>query len=184
MQSAVTPAPHFSAAPRLETERLILRANLPDDLTPFMAMWAEPDFHRHLGGQPITEEEAWTKLLRNAGLWPILGFGYWAVEEQATGRFIGHVGFADFQRAIEPSLKGIPEIGWVLAPAVHGRGYATEAVRAVLAWGDAQFSSRRTVCIIDPANTASLRVAEKCGYHYVAETRYKEHPILLLERIR
>ncbi|GAA3950457.1 GNAT family N-acetyltransferase [Hymenobacter algoricola] len=182
MSATLTLTHSFYTAPLLETGRLVLRPDQPTDLAPFVAMWAEPDFHRHLGGKPITEEEAWAKLLRNAGLWPVLGFGYWAMEEKSSGRFIGQVGFADFQRAIDPSLKGVPEIGWVLAPAVHGRGYATEAVRAVLAWGDAHFAPARTVCLIDPENRASLRVAEKCGYRLLARTTYKEQPILVLAR--
>ena len=66
-----------------------------------------------------------------------MGFGHWAVEEKASGDFIGDLGFADFKRDIQPSIQGLPELGWVLASRAHGKGYATEAVRAAIAWGAA-----------------------------------------------
>lgn len=92
------------------------------------------------------------------------------------------MGFADYKRELEPSIQGVPEIGWVLARSVHGNGYGTEAVRAALAWGDAYFDGARTVCIIDPENLVSLRVAGKCGFREYARTMYKDGPVILLER--
>ena len=145
-------------------------------------MWADPEVTRHIGGTPLTETEAWTRFLRYAGHWAVMGFGYWAVEEKGSGAFAGDVGFADYKREIGPSIKGEAEIGWVLAGPVHGRGYATEAVRAALAWGDAHFHGARTVCIIGPENLASLRVAAKCGFREYARTMYKGGPVILLER--
>jgi RimJ/RimL family protein N-acetyltransferase len=125
--------------PVLETERLRLRAHRFEDFADCAAMWADPAVARFIGGKPLSEEEAWTKFLRYAGHWALLGFGYWAAEEKATGKFVGEVGFADYKRGIEPSLKGTPEVGWVLAPVFHGKGYATEAVRAVVGWSDRCF---------------------------------------------
>jgi RimJ/RimL family protein N-acetyltransferase len=168
--------------PTLETKRLLLRANRADDLPAFTAMWQQPAFYKFLGGRALPEEEVWTKLLRHLGAWLALGYGYWAIEEKATGLFIGAIGFADWQRQLVPSLKGYPEVGWVLAPAVHGKGYASEAAQAVLAWGDAYLAQKRTVCIISPDNVPSLRLAAKFGYQEVAHTLYKEQPIVVLER--
>jgi RimJ/RimL family protein N-acetyltransferase len=73
--------------------------------------------------------------LRYVGHWSWLGFGYWLVEEKTSGQFVGEVGFADYKREIEPSIDDVPEIGWVLVPAMYGRGYATESVRAAIDWG-------------------------------------------------
>jgi RimJ/RimL family protein N-acetyltransferase len=112
----------------------------------------------------------------------LLGFGYWVAEEKATGNFVGEIGFADYKRDLEPSLKGVPEIGWVLASPAHGRGYATEAVRAAVGWGDAHFESARTACIIVPENVASIRVAGKCGYREFQRTMYKGHPTMMFVR--
>ena len=142
-------------------------------------MWADPQVTRYIGGKPLTEEECWSRLLRYVGHWAWLGFGYWVAEERATGKLVGEIGFADYKRDLEPSLKGVPEIGWVLASHAHGRGYATEAVRAAVAWGDAHFSSLRTACIIAPENVASIRVAVKCGYREFKATSYKGLPTLM-----
>ncbi|MGI4872763.1 MAG: GNAT family N-acetyltransferase [Janthinobacterium lividum] len=168
--------------PILETERLLLRANQATDLPAFLAMWQQPEFYTFLGGQPASEDEVWTKLLRHLGMWHLTGYGFWGVEEKATGRFIGAVGFAEWQRNLTPSLKGFPEAGWVFAPHAHGQGYATEATQAMLAWGDTQLPERRTVCLIDPANTPSLRLAAKLGYQDFARTSYKGEAVVLLER--
>ena len=149
--------------PVLETERLRLRGHRLDDYASCAAMWADPVVTRHFG-QPLSGEESWNRLLRYVGHWALLGFGYWVVEEKATSAFIGEVGFADWKRNIEPSLGEMPEIGWVLASPSHGKGYATEAVRAAIAWGEGHFGESRTACIIDPGNLPSIRVAEKCGY--------------------
>jgi len=168
--------------PTLETERLKLRGHRVEDFVHSAAMWGDPVVVRHTVGKPLTEEECWTRFLRYVGHWALLGFGYWVAEEKATGRFAGEIGFADYKRDLEPSLKGVPEIGWVLATHAHGKGYATEAVRAAVAWGDANFKSARTACIIAPENVASIRVAEKCGYRELQRATYKGHPVLMFVR--
>ncbi len=147
------------------------------------AMWADPIVVRYFGGKPVPREDSWSRLLRYAGHWALLDFGYWAVEEKSTGLFIGEVGFADYHRDIYPLLQ-FPEIGWVLASAVHGKGYATEAVLAVNDWGDAHFSVERTCCIIHPDNAASIRVALKSGYHEKLRTEFKGQPTTIFERTR
>jgi RimJ/RimL family protein N-acetyltransferase len=171
-----------AVAPVLHTQRLTLRGHRVEDLDACVAMWADPVVTRHIGGRPFTPEETWSKVLRYAGLWALLGFGYWVVEESASGRFVGEVGFADFRRDMTPSLGDSPEGGWVLATWAHGAGYATEALRAALAWSDQHLPGRATVCIIDPDNRPSLRVADKCGYREVARATYKGKSDVVLRR--
>lgn len=171
-----------AAIPVLETRRLRLRGHRPDDLADCAAMWADPLVTRHIGGQPFSAENVWSKILRYAGHWALLGFGYWLIEERQTGRFVGEAGLADFHRAITPPLDGASEAGWALAPWAHGRGLATEAVEAVVAWGDEHLAGRATVCIIDPANVASARVAEKCGYRELTRTTYQGSPTVIWRR--
>jgi RimJ/RimL family protein N-acetyltransferase len=168
--------------PVLETERLKLRGHRLDDFDNCAAMWADPVVTRYLGCKPLSEEEAWARLLRYIGHWSLLGFGYWVAEEKGTGNFVGEIGFADYKREVEPSLKGVPESGWVLASAAHGKGYATEAARAIVEWGDRHFGGVPTACIIAPDNLASIRVAEKCGYRQSQAATYKGHPVLLFAR--
>ncbi len=171
-------------APPLDTARLTLRGHAPADFDDCLALWGDPLVTRHIGGRPLSGEEVWARLLRYAGLWALLGYGYWVVRERDTGRFVGEVGLADFRRDLVPPLDGTPEAGWVLAPSGHGRGYATEAVRAALAWYDAGHAGGpgRTVCLISPENAASIRVAEKCGYREVARAVYRGEATLLFER--
>ncbi|PVE24988.1 GNAT family N-acetyltransferase [Microvirga sp. KLBC 81] len=168
----------------LETERLVLRAHRVSDFADSLDLWRNPEVTRFIGGRPYTQEEIWARLVRYVGHWVLLGYGYWAVTDKATGRFIGEVGFADFKRDIEPSFEGMPEIGWVLAPHAHGKGYATEAVRAAIAWGDDHFEAAGTVCIIAPENQPSIRVAEKCGYREFLHTTYKDNPTIMFMRGR
>jgi RimJ/RimL family protein N-acetyltransferase len=170
--------------PELQTERLVLRGHTLADFPESASMWADPQVTRYIGGRPSTDEEAWARLLRYGGLWPLLGYGYWLVRERETGRFVGEVGLADFRREITPPLEGEPEAGWVLAPWAHGRGFATEAVRAVLAWADAQLAAPRTVCLIAPDNAASIHVAGKCGYHERIRTTFKGEDTIVFERPR
>ena len=168
--------------PILTTDRLTLRGHRLDDFADCVKLWSDPVVTRHIAARPFTEEEIWTRLLRYIGHWSLMGFGYWIVRETATDSFVGEVGFAEHRRELTPSIVGVPEIGWVLTPAAHGKGFATEAVRAVLDWGDARFGRIRTVCLINPDNGPSLRVAEKAGYREHARTTYKDTPTILLER--
>jgi RimJ/RimL family protein N-acetyltransferase len=167
--------------PILESERLKLRGHRLDDFLDSAAMWADPEVTRYIGGKPLTEEESWSRLLRYVGHWSLLGFGYWVVEEKTTGHFIGEIGFADYKRGL-PSLEGLPEIGWAFVSQARGKGYATEAVRAAVAWSDTGFLSARTACIINPENLASICVAEKCAYRQFQLTTYKGHPTIVFVR--
>ncbi len=93
--------------PVLETDRLTLRPHRLDDFQNCAALWADPIVTRFIGGKPLTEEEAWVRLLRYAGHWFLLGFGYWAIEEKASGKFLGEGGFQENHRDMRPCLKGI-----------------------------------------------------------------------------
>lgn len=176
--------PHPSAVPVLQTERLILSGHTLADFEECYAVWSDPQVTRFIGGRPSTEEETWARVLRYAGLWSLLGYGYWMVRERGTGRFVGDVGLADFRREVVPPLGHVPEAGWVLAAWAHGQGFATEAMRAILAWSDVHVDAPGTVCIISPDNAPSIRVAEKCGYRERERATYKDGEVIVLERPR
>ncbi|MBV8213837.1 MAG: GNAT family N-acetyltransferase [Verrucomicrobia bacterium] len=168
--------------PTLETERLVLRAHRLKDFSDCAALWANPVVTRFIGGIPLTPEDTWSRLLRNAGHWLLLGFGYWVVEEKATGNFLGEVGFADLKRSIEPPLGNTPEAGWVFAPSAHGKGFALEAVQAIHMWGAENFQTRNSACLIAPENEASLRLAAKIGYRESSRSVYKGQPAIIFFR--
>ena len=171
--------------PVLETPRLILRSHKLEDFEATVEIWSDPIVRKHFGARPFTREDLWARFLRQFGMWAVMGYGAWAVEEKSSGAYIGTVGVFDVKRDFEPpepSLAGLPEAGWTLSPRVHGRGYATEAAQASIAWADRHFGRIRIWCIIAPANTASIRVAEKSGFRYWKETAYKDDPTLIFLR--
>jgi len=167
--------------PVVETPRIVLRGHRRQDFEASHAMWSDLAVTQYIGGRPMTREEAWGRLLRYAGLWSMLGFGYWVIEEKDSGRFLGEAGFQNLRRDIVPAFDDVPEAGWVLAPDAHGKGIASEVAAAIHAWSDRNLEGR-TVCIIDPGNIASIRVAQKCGYREVIRTSYKGSPVILFER--
>jgi RimJ/RimL family protein N-acetyltransferase len=172
----------MATASPIETPRLRLHAHKTDDYESCVALWADAMVVRHIGGKPSGRPQTWARLLNYAGLWAMLGYGYWAIEERATGVFIGEIGFADFKRDIAERMRDVPKIGWALIPSAHGKGYATEAVRAVNSWGDTNLASARTACMITPENIASVRVAEKCEFAQFASSSYNDQPVLFFER--
>jgi RimJ/RimL family protein N-acetyltransferase len=168
--------------PTIESERLHLHVHRIEDFDDSASLWCDPIVTKYIGGRAQTREEVWAKILRNIGHWTWLGFGYWVVREKSSGRFAGEIGFGNFRREVVPSLGDAPEAGWVLMPWAHGRGYATEAVRAAHTWLEGHRGPTRTVCMIDPGNDASVSVATKCGYREWQRTTYKDSPTVLYER--
>ncbi len=170
--------------PVLETDRLRLRAHRAADFEPYAAMWADPAVVRFIGGEPMSREVAWSRFLRHAGLWRHLGFGFFALEDRATGAFVGEAGFHDLRREITPTIEGTMEAGWVLSRVAHGKGLAEEAMRAALAWAARHGTGTRITCIIRPEHAASRHVAGKLGFAEVTRTAYAGSPIVLLDRPR
>jgi RimJ/RimL family protein N-acetyltransferase len=173
-----------ATAPILTTERLILRAHTGDDFADCLRLWTDPDVVRFFGGKASGRDEVWNRILRYAGLWSVLGYGYWAMTDRETGAFLGEGGLANFERPIEPALGQVPETGWALIGAAHGRGLATEAMRAVLGWADETLACERTCCIIEPSNRASVRVANKLGYEFDRTARLRGSEIEVFQRPR
>lgn len=169
-------------APRLETDRLILREFRVVDFDTFVAMIADPVVTRHIGGPIADRAAAWDKFARAPGFWALLGYGIWMVEDRASGRIAGNVGFGRFERDIDPPLPDIPEMAWVLDSWAHGRGIGGEAVRAAMAWGDANLPDKGYVAIVAPDNSASLRLAGKCGFVETRRSPYRGEETVVLER--
>lgn len=180
--STLQSATGIPSAPTIETARLRLRGHEVEDFADCVAMWSEPQVVRYTIGEPSPPQRTWQRMLAYRGHWSLFGFGYWAVEERTSGRFIGELGFAEFKRELTPSIEGMPELGWALATWAHGRGYATEALEAAVAWGDARLPAGPTVCIIHRDNRPSLRVAEKLGYHVVLRAATDAQPVAVLQR--
>lgn len=170
------------SAPRLETERLVLREFRRDDLDAFAATMADPEVVRHLAIEPLSREDSLRRIFLAAGQWPIIGMGMWAVELKANGRMVGHVGFFDMERDMTPSLVGEAEMGWIFDPSVHGQGIAREACEAALQWAEEEFGPISIPAIIGPENVASMKLAEKLGFVREPDGVYKNEPIAIFRR--
>jgi RimJ/RimL family protein N-acetyltransferase len=168
--------------PTLETERLRLRPYALSDFEPYVQMWSDPDVVRFIGGKPFEREASWSRFVRQQGMWTYMGFGFFAIEEKATGQFVGEAGFHEARRAITPSIEGTLEAGWALNTAGQGWGYATEAMTAAIGWAETAFGGQKMTAIIDPDNQTSVRVAKKLGFAEVARTTYANTPIVVFER--
>ena len=170
-------------APVLLTERLRLDGHRIDDLDPLATIWQHPGVHGAIGdGRVRPREEVWLRLLRSVGQWALFGYGAWVVRERDSNTIVGDIGLLEARRAIEPALDA-PEMGWMIAAPAHGRGYAREALTAILGWADGH-GVDRTVAIIDPGNAASIRVANAIGYRPAGDATYHDRPIGVYARDR
>jgi RimJ/RimL family protein N-acetyltransferase len=162
----------ITQAPELDTERLRLTAHRTADFEAALELWSSVEVTRFITGRPSTGEEVWSRLLRYGGLWPLLGFGYWAVRDKRTGAFLGEVGFADFRREMQPASRA-PEMGWALRREFWGKGYAREAIGAALHWADGSLRNQDIVCLVSPENARSIRMAESHGFAFELEATYR-----------
>ena len=167
---------------RIETERLVLRPFRVDDAAAYADMLADPEAFRYSERGPMVGTESWTRLLRHAGHWALSGYGLFAIEEKASGRFAGEAGLEDFRRGLGGRFDGVPEASWTIAAWARGSGYATEAAAAALGWLEGRLTPPLTVCIVHAGNIASLRVAAKLGYFATDEREYRGYPAILFER--
>lgn len=162
----------------IETFRLRIRPLEPRDFDALHALAHDPAVTRTLDQRGDGEEGTWRRLLGQIGHFQVFGLAMMAVEERASGRFAGQMGFLHMRRGHGADFDRDPEAGWSLAGWAQGRGYAREGMEALLSG----LGQRRTVAMIDPANAPSLRLAERLGYRLLREAPYCGHPVQLLER--
>lgn len=149
----------FVKMPTLETERLILRPMLVSDADDMYDYAHREEVTRYLLWSPHASKKNTVDFLRYIRTRYGLGDFYdWAVVEKESGRMIGTCGFTSIDLE-----NGVGEIGYVINPDFSGRGYATEAARAVIEYGFGELSLHRIQCRFMKGNDASLRVAEKLG---------------------
>lgn len=150
----------MSAVPVVRTERLLLRGWEERDRAPWRAMNADPAVMRFIGdGTTWSAERSDDGIARYNRSWEEHGYGLWAVEDRAIGRCIGMCGTLIFPDGLDRI-----EIGWRLERTRWGRGYATEAALATRDWAFASIPALdRLIAVVNPANVASARVAEKIG---------------------
>lgn len=169
-------------APRIETERLVLRPWRADDREAYFDILQQPAVYRHFGPEPMGMEDCWRRVMAAAGGWPLSGFGGWAVERAGDGRLLGMATLFNAWRALEPQFGREPEMGWIFSSEVHGQGMAGEACRAILNWADANLEPTPIWAIIAPANDPSIRLAERLGFVRQPDSTYHDEPITVWRR--
>ncbi|MEU9385803.1 GNAT family N-acetyltransferase [Streptomyces sp. NPDC048279] len=143
----------------LRTDRLLLRPWRDSDLAPWAALNADPEVREHLG-DPLTREQSDASVARFQAEFDRRGYGWWAVEVRATGEFIGFAGLDEVDEDVP--FTGV-EIGWRLARAAWGQGYATEAALAVLAHGFDTLGLGEILAVTTAANLRSQAVMRRIG---------------------
>ena len=160
----------------LETQRLLLRQFRNGDHAAYAEMLADPEVMRFIGtGTTLNPAEAWRSMCATLGHWTLLGHGMFAVEVKETGELAGRVGFLD-----PPGWPGF-ELGWALSRRHWGRGYATEAAKACLAYAFGPLGRDRVISLIRPGNDPSIRVAERLGERLAGEVELLGSTALVYE---
>ena len=141
---------------KLETKRLVLRQWHNTDFIHFEEYYKDQDMSRFVGGLK-SSEDSWRIMASYIGHWQLMGFGYFAVEEKATGQFLGASGL--WKSPNWPEL----ELGYWFLKEMHGKGYASEAALKVKQFAFYELKADTLVSYIDPKNSPSKRLAERIG---------------------
>lgn len=165
----------------LETDRLILRRQVPDDLDALWALYCDPDVVRFIPDAPRAREEAREELE-----WHMHGhprrpeLGLWATIHKQTGAYIGRCGLLPWTIDGQPEV----EVAYLLAKTHWGQGLASEAAQAITLYGFEQLGLSRLICMIEPDNVASIRVAERIGMTFEKEATDDKGPFRVYSRSR
>jgi ribosomal-protein-alanine N-acetyltransferase len=160
----------------LETNRLILRHLLPDDLDSLYALYCDPDVKKYIPDAPPTYKETREELE-----WFINGhpkhpeLGLWATIHKGSNQFIGRCGLLPWTIDQREEV----EVAYLLAKKYWGQGLGTEAARAIANYGFEQLNLSRLICLIDHDNEASIKVAMNIGMTFEKDGRDEKGPYLL-----
>jgi ribosomal-protein-alanine N-acetyltransferase len=152
----------------LETPRLILRHQVIEDLDDLWALYCDPEITKYIPDAPRSREEAQEELE-----WHMNGhprdrdLGLWATIHKESGKFIGRCGLLPWEIDGQKEV----EVAYTIAGAYQGQGLGSEAASAILNYGFDTLNLSRLICLIDPENTPSQKVAEKMGMKFEKESR-------------
>jgi len=164
--------------PELKTDRLLLRGFRQSDFDAHAAMCADPEVMKHMTGAPLSAADAWRQMAMFAGHWTLRGYGIWAVEECASGAFVGRIGLY--------FPEGWPdrELGWALARQYWGQGFATEACSAALRYAFDTLEWDHVISLISPDNVRSAALAKRLGAHAEGVTEVLGHHVDIYKHTR
>jgi RimJ/RimL family protein N-acetyltransferase len=144
--------------PQLTTARLLLPPLTREHTADLVALYADPDVARYVGGDTLTAHTIPLQAARFADEWTARGYGQSAVIDRETGAFLGRVGLHHWDAWDEV------ELGYVLAAPAQGRGLAAEAARAWIEWARWSPGLRHLIAVIDPRNAPSIALAQRLGF--------------------
>ncbi len=153
--------------PTLETERLLLRAPTPQDLPTYVAFFSDAQASSFYGG-PLDAQGAWRVLALDFGHWALRGYGRWAIESRASGKMIGGCGLW--------WPEGLPrsELTWWLMPEGRGKGYATEASVAAIAFGYDVLGWDLVETHMNDDNLPARKLVERLGGKMIARETFPD----------
>ncbi|WP_250893848.1 GNAT family N-acetyltransferase [Croceibacterium selenioxidans] len=169
--------------PVLTTARLELRPPVASDFAANMAIVSHEETARYLAAHKGPADH-FARFCRNAGSWMLYGYGAFTVRLRSEKEIIGNCGVFHTLRGLGPDFDDQPEAGWILRHDQVGRGLAREAMEAVLEWFGGEHGGRRIVCMIEPGNEPSIRLAGKLGFTPMREAKLPEGgAVRLFERL-
>ncbi|MBR2523713.1 MAG: GNAT family N-acetyltransferase [Clostridiales bacterium] len=146
-----------------ESGRLLMRKFRYDDIDSMMRNWISDDDVQNKYGEPAYKTREEVRSLLDAFICRYQsGYGFrWAVIEKSSGECIGQIAYF-----LVNAESGFGEIEYCIGRAYQGRGYATEAARAVIDHGFDVIGFNKVQICVRPANTPSQKVIDKCGFKY------------------
>ena len=161
--------------PRLDSERVLLREWVPDDLAAFASLNADPRVMEHYPSVLTREESDAFVRERIIPQFAERGFGLWAVEVPGVAPFVGYVGL--LVQTFEADFTPCVEVGWRLAFSHWGNGFATEGARAAIEFGFAAGGLDEIVSLTVPANQRSVAVMTRLGMTYAGPFDHPKFPV-------
>jgi RimJ/RimL family protein N-acetyltransferase len=152
-----------SDTPFLTTERLELWLPRAGDREELRAVATGGDTGRFLAPDS-GEVDFFNRFMRGSGSWQLYGYGLLPVRLRGEPAIVGNCGVFHTLRGLGEDFDDQPEAGWIIRHDHVGKGFAGEAMRAVLDWFDRAHGPRRIVCMISPGNEPSIRLADKLGF--------------------
>ena len=159
---------------KLETSRLLLREVLEEDVEGFFELDSNPNVHRYLGQKPVTSIEECLHVIRFLQQqYKDYGIGRWAVIEKESLKFVGWAGLKYLTEAVNGHYH-VYDLGYRLIENYWGKGYATEASKAILEYGFNTLRLDEIFACADKENKASTAVLEKAGFNCVGQFLYEK----------
>jgi RimJ/RimL family protein N-acetyltransferase len=163
----------------LETDRLLLRAPVPEDAEELAPMYGDPEVMRYVGeGRTLTPKETESSVQRTIDTWAAEGFGLFTAVRKEDDALIGRVGLIlrnteTWQTAHEGDAGPTElEVGYTIGRPFWGKGYATEAAAAARDFALERLGARRLIALIIRGNEASENVARKLGFEYERDVKF------------